>query len=371
MNYNIVSADSHINEPPDLFKNLPGSLKDLAPRVESFPKGDAWIMKPGAEPRFVSTSAVIGRKKEEYLSKPVTYADMAKGSFLPEPRLKDMDTDHIDAEVLYPGIMRYTERIANPEVRMASCQVYNEWIADFAKYNPKRLAAIGVVPMLDDNDGENSLKCLKEAQKLGLPSVFLSQKEPGMPLHHPAADKFWAAASDMQMPISIHIYTNPFTRGMPADILAIPGTKELGPSTVTMSMAEHLVLLIFGGVFQRHPKLKVVLAEGGIGWIPALLERMDHVFHVHRPYLGSPITELPSETFKKHCYATFQFDAAGIALRNSLGVENLMWASDYPHTDTTWPESKQTIDRIFAGVPAAEKQLMVAGNAARLYGFSK
>ena len=111
-------------------------------------------MKPGAEPRFVSTSAVIGRKKDEYFAKPVTYADMAKGSFLPEPRLKVMDTDHIDAEVLYPGIMRYTERIANPEVRMASCQVYNEWIADFAKYRPA-LIIIDKVPGIKKCGGED------------------------------------------------------------------------------------------------------------------------------------------------------------------------------------------------------------------------
>jgi predicted TIM-barrel fold metal-dependent hydrolase len=282
-----------------------------------------------------------------------------------------MDTDHIDADVMYPGIMRYTERIANAEVRLASCQVYNEWIADFCKFDPKRLAAVGVVPLLDDNNGENALACLKQARKLGLPSVSLSQKEPGMPLHHPAADKFWAAAAEMGMPISIHIYTNPFTRGMSPEVAALPGSQELGTSTITLSMAEHLVLLIFGGVFQRHPNLKIVLAEGGIGWIPALLERLDHVFHVHRPYMGSPITELPSVTFKKNCYATFQFDNAGVRLRDLVGVDNIMWASDYPHTDTTWPESKQTIDRIFAGVPAAEKHKMVAGNAARLYGFTR
>ena len=371
MQYSIVSADSHINEPPDLFKNLPKSLQEFAPKVVSLEKGDAWVMAPGAEPRLISTSAVAGRKKEEYLSKPVTYAEMNKGSFLPEPRLKDMDIDHIDADVMYPGIMRYTERIANPEVRAASCQVYNEWMADFCKYNPSRLQGIGVVPMLDDNNGQNALKGLKEAQKLGLRSVFLSQKESGMPLHHQNADPFWAAAADSGTPISIHIYTNPFTRGIPADIMAIPGTKELGPSTVTMSMAEHLVLMIFGGVFMRHPKLKVVLAEGGIGWIPALLERMDHVFHVHKPYMGSPITELPSVTFRKHCYATFQFDKAGIRLRDLLGVENLMWASDYPHTDTTWPESKKVIDDSFAGIPAADKRMMVCDNAAKLYGFSK
>ncbi len=369
MQYTIISADSHINEPPDLFKNLPKSLQEFAPKVVSYPKGDGWVLAPGLEPRMVSTSAVAGRKKEEILSTPVTYATMNKGSYEPGPRLKDMDIDHIDADVMYPGIMRYLERVANPDARLACAQAYNEWMADFCKFNPARLQGVGVAPILDDNEGKNALIALQNAQKLGVRTVFLAQKEGGTPLHHPSADPFWAAAAESGTPISIHIHTNPFMRGMSKDTLAIPGTKELGPSTVTMCMAEHLVLLMFGGVFQRHPKLKLVLAEGGIGWIPMMLERMDHVFKVHRPYMGSPITELPSETFRRQCYATFQDDRAGIRLRDMLGVDNLMWASDYPHSDTTFPDSKKIIDATFEGVPAADKRKMICENAAKLYGF--
>ena len=135
-------------------------------------------------------------------------------------------------------------------------------------------------------------------------------------------------------------------------------------------MAEHLSLLIFGGVCMRHPDLKVVLAEGGIGWIPAVLQRLDHVFEVHRPYMGSPVTELPSTTFRRQIYATFQNDRAGIQLRHMMGVDNLMWASDYPHTDTTWPESRQVIDRTFDGVANEDRRKMTCDNAVRLYGIA-
>src|SRR5262249_4460420 len=140
------------------------------------------------------TSAVAGRKKEEYMSKPVTYAEMRKGSFLPGPRLEDMDIDHIDADVMYPGIMRYAERCANTDVRIACCQAYNEWMADFCKYNPKRLAGIGVLPMLEDRGGEAAVEALKKAKEIGIRSVFLSQKDGGMPVHHPDADKVWKTA---------------------------------------------------------------------------------------------------------------------------------------------------------------------------------
>ncbi len=367
--YSIISADSHLNEPPNLFNDIPRALRDIAPKVVRLEKGDAWVMKPGAAPRLVSTSAVAGRKKEEYLATPVTYDNMCKGSFDPGARLKDMDIDHIDADVMYPGIMRYLERCENAEVRLACSQAYNEWIADFCKFNPKRLAGVGVLPILDDDDGKSAVVALKHAQKIGLHTVFLSQKDAGTPLHHPRAEAFWTAAEESGMPISVHIHTNPFMREMKPETLEIPGSKELGPSTVTMCMAEHLALMIFGGVFQRHPKLRVVLAEGGIGWIPALLERMDLVFKVHKSYMGSPIKELPSETFCRQCYATFQEDRAGIRLRDMLGVDNLMWASDYPHTDTTWPDSKKVIDATFEGVPEAEKRKMVCDNAAKMYGF--
>lgn len=371
MQYRIISADSHINEPPELFRSIPQPLQELAPKVVRLEKGDAWIMSPGAEPRLVSTSAVAGRKKEEYLATPVTYENMCKGSFLAEPRLKDMDTDHIDADVMYPGIMRYLERCANGDVRLACARAYNEWMADFCKANPARLQGVGVVPLLDDNGGQNALQALKHARAVGLRSVFLSQKDPGMPLHHPDADAFWAAAADYGMPISIHIHTVPFMRGIKPEYLALPGSKELMPTTVTFSMIEHLSNLMFGGVFMRHPKLKIVLAEGGIGWIPAALERMDHVFKVHRPYMGSPITELPSETYRKNCFATFGEDQAGLRLRDMMGVHTILWASDYPHTDTTWPESKQTIDRMFEGISESDKRKIVSENAARLYGFTQ
>jgi predicted TIM-barrel fold metal-dependent hydrolase len=350
--------------------NVPKALRDIAPQLISTPKGDAWVMAPGAQPRLVSTSAVAGRKKDEYLSKPVTYAGMRKGSFEPGPRLEDMDIDHIDGDVMYPGIMRYLERCANSDVRMACSQAYNEWIADFCKFNPKRLVGVGVLPILEDDGGKAAIKALKAAAKLGLKTAFLSQKDGGMPVHHPDADAFWATAAELGMPISLHIHTNPFIRGMTPEITALPGSKEMGPSTVLIAMAEHLALMMFGGVFMRHPNLKVVFAEGGIGWIPSVLERMDHVFKVHRPYMGSPITELPSDTFRRQCYATFQVDISGIRLRDMMGVDQLMWASDYPHTDTTWPESKQVIDKTFEGVPETDKRKMVCENAARLYGFT-
>ncbi len=369
MQYSIVSADSHINEPPELFNEVPASLRSLAPQLVHTDKGDAWIMAPGAAPRFVSTSAVAGRKKEEYLARPVTYETMRKGSFMPGPHVEDMDIDNIDAGVLYPGIMRYLERCADGPVRLACAHTYNEWMAGFQKHDPKRLVGIATLPQLDDDMGKTTIEALERAAKLGLRGAFLSQKDSGIPLHHPDASRFWAVAEEIGIPISIHIHTNPFQRGWSKDWMDIPGSKELGGSLVLIGMAEHMNTLIWGGVVARHPKLKIVLAEGGIGWIPSVLERMDHVYDVHRHYMNSIVKEKPSETFRKNFYATFQKDVAGIRLRDMMGADRLMWASDYPHTDTTWPESKKVIDETFEGVPEGDKHLMISENAARLYGL--
>jgi uncharacterized protein len=372
-NYNVVSADSHINEPRDVWKDFPASMRDLAPKLVSTEKGDGWVMGPGAEIRLIGPSGVAGRKREEYMSKPVTYDTMRPGSYEPGARLKDMDIDHVDAEVIYPGVMRSLDRGANPEARLVIAKMYNEWLADFCKHAPTRLVGVAVVPAVDDNDGKNTVEALRHAAKLGLRSVYPIQKEGGQPLHHPNAAGFWAAAEELNMPVSIHasMARNPFFRNMTPEYQKLVGSRETLVGLTPMGMAENLSVMIFGGIFKRHPKLKVVLVEGGAGWIPWVLERLDHTFKVHRPYMGSPITEQPSETFARQIYTTFGEDMSGVRLRDMMGgADNLMWASDYPHSDTSWPLSVEQIDRLCEGVPANEKRKMVCDNAARLYGLT-
>ena len=159
-------------------------------------------------------------------------------------------------------------------------------------------------------------------------------------------------------------------RGMNKEYMSIPGTAELYPTTNNLCMVEHVALMIFGGVFMRHPKLRIVFAEGGIGWIPYLLYKMDQVFEVHKPYMRSQITERPSETFRRQCFATFEDDPAGVQLRHMIGVDTLMWASDYPHTNTTWPESQQVIEKTFADLSDSDRKKIVCENAAGLYGLT-
>jgi predicted TIM-barrel fold metal-dependent hydrolase len=371
VDYQLISSDSHINEPPDLWtRNAPSHLRDLVPHVVEVQQGDAWVVGPGATPRAVSTSAAAGIKPEDYMKKSVTYAGMRPGSFEPRARLGDMDMDHVDAEVLYPGIARGLDTFHDAEVRRYCARAYNDWLAEFQSTNPQRLIGLAILPPIDDD--ENAAEELRRAASLGLRGAFLATPVDGRPLSHPNGESLWSAAEELNVPISLHIGAGRALMTKLADPsdAVLPGVREAFLSTVTMSISDHIATLIYGGVFERHPGLKVVIAESGIGWIPYFLERMESVYDRHRHYLHSQLARRPTEVFQKHLFATFQEDHSGLRLRDVLGIDTVMWASDYPHTDTTWPNSLDTVNRYFAEVPPAERHRIVAGNCASLYGLA-
>jgi predicted TIM-barrel fold metal-dependent hydrolase len=366
--YKLVSSDSHINEPPDLWtRDAPAAIADLVPRVIPVAQGDAWVMSPEMAPRPVSTSAAAGVKPEDYMKAPVTYKEMRPGSYDPVARLADMDMDHVDAEVLYPGIARALDQFATADVRLWCAQRYNDWLADFQKHSPDRLIALAILPPLDD--GENAAKELERAIGLGLRGAFLAVTTGGRPLSHPDGEPLWELAEAERIPLSLHIGSS---RALahnlvdPSDAI-LPGVREAYISTAPIGIADHIAVLTYSGIFARHPRLRVVLAETGIGWLPGFIERMESVYDRHRHYLKSAIELRPTEVFHRHFFATFQEDAAGLRLRDILGVNNLMWASDYPHTDTTWPNSLETVTRYFADVPDDERRRILTENCVELY----
>ncbi len=374
MTHLLISSDGHINEPPDLWTSrAPAKIKDRVPKVVSTPQGDAWVMSPQMKPRPVSTSAAAGIKPEDYMKKPVTYKEMRPGSFDPKARIADMDIDHVQAEVLYPGIARALDQFDDPEVRLFCANSYNEWLAEFQSTDPKRLVSLAILPQIDDNEGDNTLEALQRAKSLGMKGAFLALSDGGRPLSHPCAEPVWAYAAENKIPLSLHIGSSKaLTQNLvdPADA-GLPGVREAYLSTAPLKICDYIAVLVYSGIFDRHRGLKIVLAETGIGWIPYFLERMESVYDRHRHHLKSQISRRPTDIFHEHMFATFQEDAAGLTLRNTLGVKNIMWASDYPHTDTTWPDSVKVVDRYFANVPAGDQKRILADNCAELYGISR
>jgi predicted TIM-barrel fold metal-dependent hydrolase len=365
-NDRIISADSHVNPPKDLWTSrAPEKLKERAPRVESTPQGDFWIVDSqiaGA----IGLDASAGRKPEEFKAYGLSYKDMRPGSYDPEARLADMTLDGVDAEVLYFG-GPVTQLATDMELRRFVVGTYNDWMVELSKAAPSRLVGLAHIPLHDLDEAQ---KELKRVAKLGLRGFHVDpfpDERGGKPLWDPAYEPFWSLAEETGLPISFHI-VGPRSQNVQAVFTnPTPGVKETFVAIAPISICEVVSTLVFTGILARHPKLHFVLVECGIGWIPYFVERMDQTFNKHRFWTKSILTEKPSTYWYRQGHATFIQDLAGVASRHRAGLKNIMWSTDYPHSDSTWPKSREALAEHFKDVPDDERALIAGGNAAALY----
>jgi len=365
----IISADSHVNPPRDLWvARAPAKLKERAPRVETTPGGDVWLVDSEVK-GVIGLDAMAGRKYEDYKAAGLAYKDMRAGAYDPEARLADMDEDGVHAEVLYFG-GPVTQYPGDPELRKFIVRSYNDWMHELSVAAPGRLIGLGHVPIVDL---EEAMEELRRIAHLGLRGFHMNPFPDDIgckPLTDPHYEPLWSLIEETGMPVSFHIMG---PRGMAIARLhdPTPGVKETFISLANISMTELVASLTFTGILQRHPKMRFVIVESGIGWIPYFLERMDQTFRKHRFWTKSVITEKPSTYWFRQGYATFIEDLSGVAERHRVGVGNIMWSTDYPHSDTTWPHSRQVLEDHFSGVPEAETRRIVCENASALYGLNR
>jgi len=374
--FRVVDADAHVNPPPTFWAEyLPAHLRDLAPVLVETDEGD-FIDFEGRRRKLSMLAAQAGRKAED-IGHEGRLSDTRKGGWMPAQRLEDMDIDGVDAAVLFGGGPLGT---VNDELFMASFGAYNRWLADFCSYAPDRLSGVGYIPM---REVDQSVAMLREAAALGFTSVNI----PAFPLaaklevafggHAQTAaltgdplgprrycdaefDPFWAAAVDLDIAITIHLGARA-TRYMEADkILADMVASK-------MAMAEPIAIMIYGGVFQRFPTLKFVSVESGVGWMAWLANYMDETWKKQRFWTESPLTEPPSFYMERNVFGTFIHDQVGIATRHLPGGRNIMWTSDYPHSETTFPNSAAMIARLLADVPDEETREIIGGIARRVF----
>lgn len=355
-NYRLISADSHVNPPTEMWKDyLPSSLKDRAPRLESTPEGDFRVFEGSRSPVNV-LSRLAGIKTQEY-ALTGREKDGLPGGWDAEARIKDQDLDHVDAEVLYGGGPLQTD---DPELKLASHIGYNDWLSDFCSVAPERLYGIAYLPMWDVD------KAIAEAErtmKRGLKGVLIPAFAPVGRYDDPQYTRLWSACEDLGVAAHIHVGARHVRFDTSANFLVdMVMSKQM--------MAEPVSLFIFSGILERHPKLKVVEVEGGVGWCAFVVQYMDHIWQKHRHWTKSLLKEKPSYYFHRQILGTFLDDKVGIAERHVIGVDNIMWSSDYPHAETTWPNSVQMIEDHFAGVPEDEKFKIICGNAQRLYNIN-
>ena len=360
--YRIISADSHVSEPPDLWQQyLEPAFKARAPYMKREEKGDVFYCE-GTSPRNMGFHGPAGTPSERL--KGMTRWDderNRRGGWDPHARVKDMEVDGVDAEVLYTSMGMRMFRVKDAPFQRALFRAYNRWLADFCHAHPDHLKAIA---MLSVADIEHAVEDLHEARSLGHVGAMISQT-PGSdrPFHSATYDPLWRAAQELEMPVSLHIGTD--SERSPSDDIMVEYASW--PVWVQRSLST----LVLAGVFDRFPKLKLVSVENDIGWVGNYYQRLDHVYARQAVYRDIRIKSgrKPSEILKEQVYFTFMSDHAGVTTYKIIGEDNVMWSNDYPHIDSTWPHSQEVIAREFAGVPEAAKWKMLRDNVMRLYKF--
>ena len=349
----IISADDHMDLhvlPPRLFVDrVPVAVRDRAPAVVDTDDGPCWSV----EGRIVGPS---GRKAAGLLA--ADAHGFRPGT--PEHRLEDLDRDGVAATVVYGPPFGLTF-VDDREVRAACARAFNDWADEFNAVDRDRLAVLAILPVHSPAAAAEELRRVAALGHRGAQLGFFEAEEPPFV---DGWDPFWATADEVGIPIHFHL-----SGGMHS--LAFVDWQRPAAVTVSpMQLDEALVGMCFSGVFARHPNVRIVLGESGLGWLPYLLDRMDHEFHKYRDATVGRIDEPPSEYFHRHLFLTYEEDPIGLAFLDRIGADNVMWASDYPHGDSTWPNSRAAIAESRLGdLDAATRRKIVFGNAARLYGF--
>jgi predicted TIM-barrel fold metal-dependent hydrolase len=370
----LLDADSHVSEPLNLWQErLPAKYRDIAPRMMTEYEGKPgawWHIEQDRPPHNVILGFGANKSLEELqqLLKSFSYAGAHRGGWDPAQRVKDMDQDGVAGDVLYTTLGFRMFWIKDGGFQRACFQVYNDWLAEFCSISPKRLKGLGLISLYDPKQAAEDLaNCAKN----GLAGAIIWASPPEeLPFHSEVYDPFWAVAQELGMPLSLHEF---------AGLKWVDWDSNAKKRTIAAAINSHEVeqtfaTMIFSGVLERFPRLRVVSAELNCGWLAYYLRRMDERFEargarVHGHAFSTRLTMKPSEYFRRQLYATFIDDAFGVAHRHDIGVENILWSSDFPHSATFWPHSREKIAQDFQGVGEEDKRKILSANTAKLYGF--
>ena len=360
----IISADSHVMEPADLWTTrLDRNIVDRAPQVLKNADGPGWSFHaPGMDPSPVSGAWGAGRSGQdlkEHLASAGPETARPSG-WDPAARLEDQDIDGVHAEVLYGTLGMRLFRCPDAELQRAAFRVYNDWLAEFCAHAPDRLVGLGLVSLWDVESGVAELE---RCAALGLRGAMIwGFPPPDAPYNSPVYDPLWAAASDLGMPLSLHIVT-----GMGEESRIEFSAPAIRYMHLIHEIQRSLSQLVLGGVLERFPELQVVGAESDIGWLPHWTQRMDHAIEKFGAMMDVTLSMRPSEYMTRQVWFTFMDDEVGSANIEALGADVFMWGSDFPHTDSTWPNSLSVIERNLAGVTPAVQAKVLRENARNLY----
>jgi len=363
----LVSVDDHVVEPPDMFEqHLSPEWKARAPRVEKTPGGDdAWTFE-GQQVPNIGLNAVVGRPKEEYGVEPTAFEQLRPGCYDHAARIDDMNANGVLASMCFPSFPSFCGalfmRADDKELARVMLQAYNDWhIDEWCGSHPGRFIPLSLPPIWDPRLMAEEVR---RVAKKGCHAVSFSEnpQKQGLPsLHDPHWDPFWQACSDEGTVVCIHIGS---ASGMVFTSMDSPVNVMITVSP--MNIFSCAADLLWSRVLREFPKLRIALSEGGIGWIPYFLERVDYVYQQHKAWTRQDFgTKLPSEVFRERFITCFIDDPVGIRNREQVGIDSITWECDYPHSDSTWPNAPEVLWRSLEGLPEADIHKITHENALR------
>ena len=384
MKYNLISADTHMDlvyMPPEMFvENAPSSLRDKMPRVEDTEEGPYWMLEgkkvvPSGSGGLTSGHYQEGEAKHLDRMAEVGFFDsMAHGVYHPSDpdlRVRDLDIDGVDAEMMY-GILeigaggRLGPEVEDAAILNSTYEVYNQWVADFVGKNPMRMNALAC---LTHRDPQTAADQLRQAAELGLRGAEILVPQMTKPLYHKDWDILWQTSAECQIPISFHTVGGSFARPQPKEEEEYRYVvRGLGEALFQITGSEFLISVILSGACQRFPDFNWVLGECGIGWIPYIVERTDIEYADRLFQLGLEMK--PSEYWRRQGHSTFQEEYVSMDEVERIGIDSIMWGSDYPHPDGVFPDSKAVIQEGLGHLPKEVIQQITCANAAKLYRFN-
>jgi predicted TIM-barrel fold metal-dependent hydrolase len=315
-------------------------------------------------PQAVGGLFMAGQKAENLENfRKAGFSVARPGGWDPIARMTDMEQDSVSAEVLYPSLGLGLYCVRDATLQEALFRTYNDWLIDYCQKVPDRLYGIGLISTYNI---DHALVEMERCKKQGLVGTMIWQvPDPDLPFTAEHYERFWAASQELEMPVHLHILTG-FGESMHRQ--TNHGIKRYRTGVnQTREIEDALFDVIFSGVLERYPRLKIVSVENEIGWMPFWLGQCDKAFKRHRHAEKLPIDKLPSEYFKRQVYATFFNDHVGGRLFSWWGSDNCMWSNDYPHQNSTWPNSRDVIARDMGHLPAADRAKLLNANVTQLY----
>jgi predicted TIM-barrel fold metal-dependent hydrolase len=375
----LISTDDHVIEHPTVWSDrLPAKYRAAGPQiVELVPQGAAPESRPAHIWRYeqrlypqIALNAVAGKEREDFGLEPNRFDEILPGCYDPRARVADMDLDGVQAQLCFPSFPKFagTVFLAGEDRELARLCVaaYNDFMLDeWCASAPDRLIPLILVPFWDPllaaaeiercaAKGAKAVSFPENPAPLGLPSFHTDHWDPIL-----------SAAQETGMPLCMHFGSSG----------KAPATADDAPFAVSIALFGCNSMyttadLLFSRVFHKFDRLKVALSEGGIGWVPYMLERIDYTWERHKHYTGVDLHTRPSDLFRKHIWGCFIDDEAGIKNRHDVGIDRITWECDYPHSDSNWPESRLRAAEVLAAVPDDEVHRMVELNARELLGFT-